>query len=35
MRTPSREVLFDPTGRLAGRGARTCDRSAAFDRVSP
>ncbi len=24
VRTPSREVLFDPTGRLAGRGAYLC-----------
>jgi len=31
VRTPDRTVVFDPTGRLAGRGAYVCQGSACLD----
>jgi predicted RNA-binding protein YlxR (DUF448 family) len=31
VRTPERDVVFDPTGRLAGRGAYVCQGSACLE----
>jgi uncharacterized protein len=31
VRTPARDVVFDPTGRLAGRGAYVCQDPACLD----
>lgn len=31
VRTPRRDVVFDPTGRLAGRGAYVCQGSACLE----
>lgn len=33
VRTPAGEVMCDPTGRLAGRGAYLCDEQRCFERV--